>query len=192
MTSAERRSSCIDPIPTCGQICGKELPCGPEGKRSVIFSSWFVPTLVKQITFYCLENKNLKKNNIPEMQTFVAFTCTLRIYYYRKRGLWPHARPSNDPRPPASCTSSCGNDPYLSSLSNCAVVDVVVVVVVCKLYFIILGGYTMKLIHQVVLKESLSRCWWQITCPTKQVSWPYTGLALPLIFSQMLQWNRTG
>jgi hypothetical protein len=41
------------------------------------------------------------------------------------------ARPSNDPKPPASRTPSCGKDRYLSSLSNCGVV------VVCKLYFII-------------------------------------------------------
>ena len=27
----EKRESCLDPVPTCDNICGKDLPCGPEG-----------------------------------------------------------------------------------------------------------------------------------------------------------------
>ena len=27
----EKRESCLDPVPTCDNICRKDLPCGPEG-----------------------------------------------------------------------------------------------------------------------------------------------------------------
>lgn len=30
--SDETRTSCLDPIPTCGAICNKVLACGPESK----------------------------------------------------------------------------------------------------------------------------------------------------------------
>lgn len=29
--SAEPRTSCLDPVPTCGAICNKVLECGPPG-----------------------------------------------------------------------------------------------------------------------------------------------------------------
>lgn len=29
----ESRNSCTDPVPVCGNACGKELGCGPEGRR---------------------------------------------------------------------------------------------------------------------------------------------------------------
>ncbi|XP_074658843.1 transcriptional repressor NF-X1-like [Tubulanus polymorphus] len=33
IANASRRSSCIDVVPTCSEICDKQLDCGPEAKR---------------------------------------------------------------------------------------------------------------------------------------------------------------
>lgn len=29
------RTSCLDPLPRCRQVCGKELPCGTEGRFAI-------------------------------------------------------------------------------------------------------------------------------------------------------------
>ena len=41
-----KRESCLDPVPTCDNVCEKDLPCGLEGKlfggclaQSVVFMS---------------------------------------------------------------------------------------------------------------------------------------------------------
>ena len=42
----EERNSCLDPIPTCAQICGKSLPCGMHQCKEVCHSGDCTPCLV--------------------------------------------------------------------------------------------------------------------------------------------------
>lgn len=32
LTKDQTRTSCLDPIPSCGKACGRQLPCGQPGQ----------------------------------------------------------------------------------------------------------------------------------------------------------------
>ena len=45
----EERRSCLDPIPCCGNFCGKKLQCGPKGKPIINFNTWQMKSLYNTI-----------------------------------------------------------------------------------------------------------------------------------------------
>lgn len=45
LTKDQTRTSCLDPIPSCGKACGRQLPCGQPGQYyfvSLIFFFFFL------------------------------------------------------------------------------------------------------------------------------------------------------
>ncbi|KAG5229734.1 NF-X1-type zinc finger protein [Salix suchowensis] len=79
----EERKSCLDPIPTCTQICGKSLPCGMHRCKGVCHSGDCAPCLVS-VTQNAGVDQPLKLWSVTKLLQRMKKSCVRSLVVERR------------------------------------------------------------------------------------------------------------